>query len=81
MSRLQLPTGVSGGVAAAAGAGAAGGMGFALMGVCGAVLKNGFDIVAGIDWNLIFLTRLNSTCYLFVFEVQGGDAYLHVLLG
>jgi hypothetical protein len=29
-------------------------MGFALMGVCGAVLKNGFDIVAGVDWNLHF---------------------------
>jgi glycerate kinase len=54
VSRLELPTGVSGGVAAAAGAGAAGGIGFALMGVCGAVLKNGFDIVAGVDWNLHF---------------------------
>jgi glycerate kinase len=31
----------------AAGAGAAGGMGFALMSVCGAELKSGFDIVAG----------------------------------
>jgi hypothetical protein len=33
--------------AGAAGAGAAGGMGFALMSVCGAELKSGFDIVAG----------------------------------
>lgn len=36
-------------LAQAAGAGAAGGMGFALMGVCGAVLKNGFDIVASVS--------------------------------
>lgn len=44
-----------------AGAGAAGGMGFALMSVCGAELKSGFDIVAGVGsmlWSYFKLFRL-----------------------